>query len=148
MTTPAVNVPDEIVKKVDALVDTATTLEAVSHGDVDVLVSGPEANAEYKAAHADLLATIASHITPALPADEELRDAMAHYANLVKEMYGIAPALAAAYEDAAKIAETQFAAVYNRAGVSIAAAIRARAAIANGERNTATPRQAQEAERE
>jgi hypothetical protein len=74
--TPAVNVPDEIVKKVDALVDTATTLEAVSHGDVDVLVSGPEANAEYKAARTDLLATIARHITPAPPSDAELREAV------------------------------------------------------------------------
>jgi hypothetical protein len=44
--------------------------------DVDVLVSGPEANAEYKAARTDLLATIARHITPAPPSDAELREAV------------------------------------------------------------------------
>jgi hypothetical protein len=65
--TPAVNVPDEIVMKVEALEQAADFAGATQRlNDID----------DVKAARSDLLATIARHITPAPPADEELREAI------------------------------------------------------------------------
>jgi hypothetical protein len=71
--TPAVNVPDEIVKKVEALI-----IEAERHAtehfprDSDRYASHDRIDS----VRTDLLATIARHLSPAPPADEELRDAV------------------------------------------------------------------------